>query len=130
MNRRYLIAAELAGVVICDHGWNDTRCVNQRPPHVPFRQQNYTKRGLYRLLEDAWHARWGEATRDLEEWQRLYRRGKWINGLATDMHVVLPRSLFTELRARLREQLSKAGADIPPRLRSTEYHEATKWARR
>jgi hypothetical protein len=132
---KYAIAAELAGVELVASETEGMAVPVKAPGHeygpkVFWPQQRVTSRGLYRFLGLAWTARWARETRGMADWIRLYRKSTWVQGIASDMGVRLPRSLFELDRARLREMLSEAAAIVPPHLREDEYKEALRWAER
>ena len=118
---QYEIAAEMTGVEWrrSFSGGNDW----QRGV-VYFKDRRQTKRGLYEFLNLAYGARYGEG--GPPRWLYIYRRAKWVQQMAADMHRRLPRSLFEIDRAQVREGLSKESRW----LESDEVEAARKWARR
>jgi len=119
---QYEVAAEMAGVNWC-------RCAKGNHWEnlgdggiVHFIPRRETKRGLYDFLMLAYGARYGDRTHPA--WRYYFRRAKWVQQMASDMHRRLPRSLFDEDRARIREGLTKEW------LQDDEVLRARQWSRR
>jgi hypothetical protein len=133
MSKMYALAADLAGVKWCPK----PECAfkgSSEPLIVHFARSRYTKRGLFGFLYLAWYSRHVyhllEQHPHPERWMVRYRRNSWIQGMASDMHVRLPRSLFDYDRAKLREELSEYASRVPNHARpKEEYHDAKQWAR-
>jgi len=123
---QYQTAAELTGVTWCQSGLFCTSLhndwSNDREVHFTTRRQ--TKRGLYEFLVLAYGARYGESWPP--RWRFLWQRCLWVQKMAAEMHRRLPRSLFDEDRARVRELISKEDEWH----RDDEVRSAARWARK
>jgi len=123
---QYDIAAEMTGIT-----WCPSSSICRTSLHndwvkgvVHFSTRRQTKRGLYEFLVLAYGAKYGEAWPP--RWRYLWMRSLWVQRMAADMHRRLPRSLFDEDRARVRELISKEDEWH----RGDETRNAARWARK
>lgn len=115
----------------CAHKKSENRGPDGRPT-VHFVRQRFTKAGLYLFLDRAWRALHPRArpSRGHEKWDYYYRKGVWTQERAHELKVRLPRHLFDEDRAILREALSEYADRVPAHARPDKYKKAKQWARR
>jgi hypothetical protein len=70
------------------------------------------------------------ATWHAERWLWRYERATWVRRTAMNGGVRLDRGIWTEERARMREELSEYASRIPPYARHEKYDQAVRWAAR
>ena len=122
---RYERLAKAAGVRLCtvfECSWKG----GMEPGVVHFGYVRYTSRGALWFLKEA---HWATMIKKPEGLPR-YERAMWINATAKRAGIRIPRSVWEEERARMREDLSRYARHIPPKSRSPEYEKAVRWAER